>query len=62
MKANVVVLMYAAHGTRLEFNARDTSFSPVYLPYRRDAWIGAGRLGARGKCTKQCEKQSRKNG
>jgi hypothetical protein len=62
MKPDIVVLMHAAHRARLEFNARDANFRPVDLPYRRDAWIGTGRLRARGQCAKQSEKQSSESG
>jgi len=40
VKANIVVGMHAAHGSRRELDARDANFVAVHLPDRVDAWVG----------------------
>ncbi len=62
VKPNIVVGIHAADGTRLELDACDTNFGAVYLPYRSDARVGTGRLGAGVQCIKQCQSQTRKSG
>jgi hypothetical protein len=50
VKANIVVLMHAADGPRLEFNASDANFRPIYLPHRRDTGIWTRPLSAGARC------------
>lgn len=52
LKANIIVLVHASDRAWLEFNPRDTDFSPVDLPDRCNTWIGAAVLGIRRQRTK----------